>query len=200
MLAAGQGRRYGSGGNKLLANWRGRPILGHVLDTLTSARARRLIEGGVVVTPAIAPELAELARAAELMPVAVAGDERSMAVSLAAGIAALDRGPAGPAPDAALIVLGDQPSLSLHAIDAVIAAAADPPTALARARYSAEPEVPGHPVLLGRRWWPVLADLRGDRGLDRLIRDRGLVWQEVRIEGANPDVDSPDDLRRLADS
>ena len=62
VLAAGLGRRFGSA--KMLAEWRGRPIVSYVLETIAAARDDGILSAGVVVhrpddieTPRLAREI-----------------------------------------------------------------------------------------------------------------------------------------------
>jgi molybdenum cofactor cytidylyltransferase len=196
VLAAGAGRRFGPAGNKLLAGWRGRPILGHVLDTLAQARAARLVGGGLVVRSPDSGPIERLCRQAGFDSVVADNAETGIAASLQAGLAALQSFPAAAPAAAALVLLGDQPTVTLAAIGAVIAEGANSPLATVRARYAAAAE-PGHPALIGRTHWGLAPDLRGDRGFDAALRARGISWTEVPLPASNPDVDTPADLARL---
>src|SRR5262249_57886891 len=66
VLAAGRSERFG--GTKLLATWRGRPLLGHVLGALRPSLESRLLAGGCVVVPADSPAVAALASEAGMVP------------------------------------------------------------------------------------------------------------------------------------
>jgi nicotine blue oxidoreductase len=68
------------------------------------------------------------------------------------------------------------------------------PDVVARASYDG---VPGHPVLLGRRWWPEIADsASGDRGArDWLATREDLLLVECGDLGSGRDVDAPGDLK-----
>jgi nicotine blue oxidoreductase len=68
------------------------------------------------------------------------------------------------------------------------------PDVVARASYKG---VPGHPVLLGRRWWTEVGDTaRGDRGArDWLATREDLLLIECGDLGSGRDVDAPADLR-----
>jgi len=98
--------------------------------------------------------------------------------------------------DGALIVMGDQPLLRVEVIESLVLAF-EPPVDVVRPCYSAEPEAPGHPVIVHRRLWARARSLTGDHGF-RAIE----TWSEVRletiaVEGTNPDIDTPEDLARL---
>ena len=190
ILAAGAGTRFGPGGQKLLTEWRGRPLLAHVLARVTEARSAGLIGECLVTHAPGAGGIRELARSAGCRPVAVAAAASGLGASLAAGVAALPPG------DAVLIFLGDQPLVGIDTVRR-LASASDPSHALVRPRYRSAPDAPGHPVLLGREHWPLAREAAGDRGLDPVLAARGLRWQTVDVPGRNPDVDTPDDLHAL---
>ncbi len=104
--------------------------------------------------------------------------ERGPGASLRCGLAAL-----GPAVDAAVVVLGDGPSLSPAAVERVAAAWRDSGAAVGAASYAG---TRGHPLLLARSAW---AD----------IPDEGLRAREVLLVfcddlGHPGDVDRPGDL------
>lgn len=195
VLAAGRGRRFG--GDKLLAPFRGATIIGHVTATLAQAMSGGLLTGGVAVVPVRARAL--------LWPLDTAGLEvvenpdagTGLASSLRIGLAALAHPDRHPAPTAALVVLADQPLLRLSVIEALVSAWRLAPGTL-RPRYAEQPGEPGHPVLLDRADWPLAEGLRGDQGLGALLAGHAGV-RLVEVPGANPDVDTAEDLRLLED-
>ena len=192
VLAAGQGRRFGTGGQKLLLPWHGRPLLGHVLARIGEAQTEGLIERCIVVHAPGDAVIRKLAREMGAVPIFAVRAAEGIAASLRAGIVALTRD------HAALVFLGDQPAIRVAWIRTLVEAAGPEPVhALLRPRYRSDPDTPGHPVLLGRDYWPLVARAEGDRGLDPVLRAEGLAWQTVDVDGSNPDVDSPDDLTRL---
>ncbi|MCC7133108.1 MAG: NTP transferase domain-containing protein [Gemmatimonadales bacterium] len=197
MLAAGSGTRFGTGQNKLLARWRGRSLIEHVLATVVSARTEGLLGPVVVVHSPAAPEVGAFATEAECDAVMVTRERPAIAESIKAGFVALEAVHDLRGVTAALLILGDQPRLSVDAIRALVNRGAGSPLVLARPRYAAAPETPGHPVLLGRSHWPLVSLTEGDRGLDRIVADRGLQWDRVDLPGDNPDVDTAADLDAL---
>ena len=191
VLAAGSSRRFGS--PKLLASLEGKPILQHVLDAVAAAGL-----GGVVVV------LGEQAQAIEAA-IAWRRERRVLNPRPGDGLSSsvrvgLDAAAADPAADAVLLVLGDQPRLRPEVIAAVLdAGAGDGPAraaALVRARYPIDGAP--NPVLVRRRAWALAAGLDGDRGLGPLLAARPDLVAAVPVSGANPDVDTPDDLAALA--
>jgi molybdenum cofactor cytidylyltransferase len=186
VLAAGAGNRFGT--QKLLAPLHGRPVLRHVLDALA--------QGGLERVVVVLGDDAEAIEAA----IAWRGERRirnprpqdGLASSLRVG---LDAAAEDPETGAVLIVLGDQPALRPQVIRQVVDAADRTERPIVRARYPAD-EAP-NPVLVRRAAWALVAGLSGDRGLGPLLAARSELVTEVKVEGANPDVDTPADLARL---
>jgi len=196
VLAAGAGSRFG--GEKLLAPLHGRPVLAHVLATVRDAREAGLLRDGCVTVRSADHPAAALARQHRVTPVVVPAPARGLSESLRAGLGELARHVIPTVPQAAVILLGDQPRVPLAAIAGLVAAWRGGALA-ARARYAAEPGVPGHPLLLDRRLWPLAAEAQGDSGLGAVLRARGVTIVPVDVPGGNPDVDTAADLTRLED-
>jgi molybdenum cofactor cytidylyltransferase len=164
-----------------------------VVETIAEARRLGLIDSALVVHAPGAEAVREAAVRAGLDAVVAAGADRGFSESLRAGFAALPEG------EAALVVLGDQPAIRLETMGRLIDAARPLPLsrALVRPRYRSDPAQPGHPVLVGREYWPLATEASGDRGLDPVLVARGLSWTTVEVAGANPDIDTPRDLADL---
>ena len=187
VLAAGAGSRFGGG--KLLAAFQGRPVLQHVLDRIADAGIPEV----VVVTGEDAAALeAAIAWRSELR-VRNPEPARGLASSVQVGIGAL-----GPAVQAALIVLGDQPTVGVDAIRALLAAGVDDGRPFAVPAYAAD--AGRNPVLVGRAAFPLVGGLTGDRGLGPLIAAHPELVREVPVAGANPDLDTRADLVTLLEA
>jgi molybdenum cofactor cytidylyltransferase len=108
-----------------------------------------------------------------------------MGVTLAQGIAACDDW------SATLVALADMPFVR-------------PQTVLHLARHVNENRIVaprydgrrGHPVAFGRRYYPGLRALQGDRGAQQLLREHAeaVSWIDVDDPGVLVDVDTPEDL------
>ena len=190
ILAAGRSRRFG--GDKLLAEWRGRPLLWYVLDVTAAARASGSLANARVVVAADNAAVAALARSAGLPCVVNPDADQGLSTSLRCGLAALpsDAG-------AALVLLADQPMIRLDVIARLAAAWRSGAGPILRPRYAGSPGTPGHPVLLERTVWPLVDRLEGDAGLGALIASGGTGVTMVDVDGVNPDVDTPADLQTL---
>jgi len=183
LLAAGAGSRFraAGGGVKLLAPVGGRPLFEWALEALAAAP----LGDRVIVLGAHADELLAATDLHGARPVRNEDWERGMASSLQVGLAALD-----PACRAALIVLGDGPSLAAEAIRRV-AVAAEGASGLVSARYG---DRNGHPVAIPRALWPQLP-LAGEEGARALGAPVVLVdCSDLPPPG---DADTPAELEGL---
>ena len=187
VLAAGAASRFGS--PKALALLDGRPLLQHVLDTLHAAGASEVI----VVLGDAAAEVEAAIRWRGERRIRNPDPGRGLASSLREGLAALP-----PDAEAALIVLGDQPRIRAEVIHAVARAWREGARPIVVPRYAAGGAL--NPVLLARKSWPLAAGLEGDRGMGPIIAASPDLVTDVSVAGDNPDVDTPDDLERLARS
>lgn len=186
VLAAGAGSRFGGG--KLLASLGGRPVLQHVLDRLAEAGV-----GDVVVVlgdDADAIEAA-IARREERL-VRNPDPARGLSSSLRLGIAAV-----APGVEAALIVLGDQPHVSVPAIRALLHVGVTAERPIVAPVYVGDSG--RNPVLLGREAFTLVEAAAGDRGLGPIIAAHPELVREVPIPpdaapDGNPDIDTRADL------
>ena len=195
VLAAGLCRRFGSA--KLLAQWQGRPIISYVLETIAQARDEGLLTVGVVVHRPDDTDTPRMAREHGLEPHINTRPAHGMASSLRLGLNALSSERWQPL-EGALVVMGDQPLLRHDVIEQLIRAFS-PSTDLVRPEYASAPEQPGHPVLVHRRLWDKARSLAGDQGFRVLATWNNVRAGTIRVEGSNPDVDTPEDLAGLDD-
>ncbi len=191
VLAAGASSRFGS--FKLLAPLNGKPVLQHTLDAVADAA---LVSTVVVLGDTAAAVESAIAWQGERRVVNPRPQD-GLASSLRLG---LDAAAEDPTVDAVLVVLGDQPTLRAAVIRALVAAAAGQgpagTAAIVRPRYADDPAP--NPLLLRRPVWAAAAGLEGDRGFGLLLAARPDLVASVTVDGANPDIDTPDDLARIA--
>ncbi|MCW3839994.1 nucleotidyltransferase family protein [Micromonospora yasonensis] len=179
VLAAGAGRRLGR--PKALVEWDGEPLV---------RRAARLLRvGGCdpvhVVVGAASGRLPPLPSA---VPVVNPQWRDGLGSSLLRGLDSLP----GVA-DAVVVVLVDQPWLTPAAVRRVRAAYVAG-AVVAVASYAGRP---GHPVLLSRVTWPLIAPYAtGDRGARDFLGARADLVTPVLCDGSPADVDTPADLAR----
>lgn len=183
LLAAGAGTRFG--GRKLLADWRGEPLVVVAARIALAAPVAEVI----VVLGADAAEVGEaLEQMREQRLRAVHNPEwrTGLASSLKAGIAALP-----PSSERAVVFLGDMPrvppGLAAALLEAVEHGA---PAALVEVAGK-----PGHPAAFGRAVYPLIAGLTGDVGARKqLAALPGTRVFRSDDEGCLFDVDRRPDL------
>jgi molybdenum cofactor cytidylyltransferase len=184
ILAAGAGKRFG--GQKLLADLHGTPILQFPLDLAHAAGLRPVAVVLGMDVPAFERALAWRDEIRVVNPRTDEGISRSVRL----GLDAIARTEA----TRAVVLLGDQPRLSAAQLDAILATPVDESRPIVVPRYSG---VPGNPVLLERAAWPLAAQLRGDSGMAQLFASNPGLVRYVDIDGANPDIDTAADLAAL---
>lgn len=189
VLAAGAARRYGR--QKLLAPLAGRPVVRWVVECALASG----VDSVVVV---LGREGERVRGALEGLPVRFAPNPdyaRGMSTTLRAGIRAL--------PDealAAVILLGDQPTVAPDAVRALLDAWRRTPFPIVLPSYGG---APGHPVLFDAVLFPELLMVRGDQGGREVVaRDPARVLRVELPFSPPPDIDTPADRdaleRRLA--
>jgi CTP:molybdopterin cytidylyltransferase MocA len=182
VLAAGDSKRFGA--PKQLAELDGRPLLEHVLISMSKAPLDRV----VVVLGAHAKEVREQVPLHGAEPVVCTDWEEGLGASLRTGASALE------GCEAVVVALGDQPRLSPEAVARVVSQRGSDEQAV-RATYGG---VPGHPVLLERGVLARVRTLRGDTGARELLH--GVPLREVACDGLGSpaDVDTPEALAALS--
>ena len=191
ILAAGQASRYRAGGgmeaSKLIAVVDGVPMVRLVAQATLASRARPVIAVTGHAREVVAAALGGLAIGFAHNPLYADG----MASSLRAGIAALP-----PEATGAVILLADMPRVSAAVIDALIAALAANPDALAAVPVFEGRR--GNPVALARALFPAIKTLTGDQGARRLLAEGKVIEVAVADRAVTLDIDTPDALAALS--
>jgi len=187
VLAAGASRRMGSP-KMLLPLPGGKTVLRSCVDPLLEAGLERV----VVVLGCEAARVRSEAGLPEDPRLSVVVNERwreGMSASLARGIEACADA------EAALVALGDQPSLTASRVRRILEAYRPG----ARLVVPAADGVSSHPVLFSRALFQELRALSGDAGAREVIRAHWNEAVQVPLE-ALEDVDTPEDYGRIAGS
>jgi molybdenum cofactor cytidylyltransferase len=189
LLAAGAGRRFGGG--KLLAHWRGAPLVaGAVRAALATPSERVIVVTGTDSGPvgdACKGAAERLGGAERLRLVHAADHAEGMGASLRAGVAVLPAGLRG-----VFVFLGDMPDVPEEVLPRLV-------TAVESGAPAAAPTYKGrrgHPVLFSDSLLPDLAGAAGDAGAREVLAILG--DRLARVESPDPgvlfDVDRPEDL------
>lgn len=166
ILAAGSSSRMGNGRHKLLLPLGGRPVLAHVLAATLASQAAPII---IVIghhSDRVRAALAEYATHPAITIVENPAYQQGMSTSIHAGLQALlskENGPqsSSPAVNGALIMLGDQPLMTTHIIDTLIATRQASGKRIIAPLYNSRR---GNPVLFDASLFPELMEVSGDEG------------------------------------
>ena len=172
ILAAGTGSRFG--GQKLLAEIDGKPMIAHVLAAV--ARLPIIVVGPRDLEPRVSP-----ARLIENN-----APQRGMAHSLRLANAAIGER------ESIVVLLADMPFVTSAIVDAVVKGAGD-----ADVCFPQRAGVGGHPVLFSVRARTKIAALPDGDTLRSLRDDPSLTRRTIDVadDGAYRDVDRASDLR-----
>jgi CTP:molybdopterin cytidylyltransferase MocA len=181
VLAAGGGSRFSGPEHKLLAQFRGRPVVQWAVESAVNAA----IGPTVVVTGAVALD--------ELLPDGVTVvDNPGWADGQATSLAVAVDWAAAAGMDAIVVGLGDQPLVPPGAWRNVAVADAGPAHPIVAASYGGRR---GNPVRLDRASWALLPRT-GDEGARVLMRGRPDLVADVPCDGDAVDIDTREDLLR----
>ena len=179
IMASGLGKRFG--GNKLMADFHGQPMISRILDATDGIFAQR-----VVVTRSA--EVAELCRNRRIRTVLHDLPHRSDTVRL--GLEAMD------GIDRCMFATADQPLLRKKTIAALALSSVNDPNSIWRTAYK---DVHGSPVIFPKWAFPELQNLPEGKGGGVVIKKypERLRTVSVRDMYELKDVDSPEDLSEL---
>jgi molybdenum cofactor cytidylyltransferase len=175
ILAAGLSSRFGS--PKQLARIGERTLLEAVAD----------VARGADLSPILAVVPPGLPVPPEVVPVVNDEPAAGLSRSLQLGIRAVP-----PDASAAVILLGDQPTLDPAAVRSLLEARNGRQIVAASAGGLLAP-----PVLLERAAFDVVEGIAGDAGLGGWLRENAGRIRSVEIAAHAPDVDTPSDLASL---
>jgi molybdenum cofactor cytidylyltransferase len=183
VLAAGEGRRFG--GPKQIARLHGRPLLEYAIAAQSRVPA---IERIVVVLGAHAEQVRAEVDFLGAEPIVCQDWSEGRSASLRAGVQQLEKA------DGVVVTLGDQPGITPRVVATILKQLGSPAPA-ARAVYGGRP---GHPVLIKRSLFAQLQDVQGEDGARGVLERAGAVRVEVGHLCDPQDVDTPEDLVRMA--
>lgn len=182
VLAAGGSQRLGR--PKQLLPYRNATLLDHVVRTARGCAFDQLLVALGGSADAIRARV-DLAGADVVLN---DGFGAGCSSSIAASLRALD-----PRADVLVLLLGDQPGVTVDTVRGLIAGRGEAPLAVC-----AYADGRGHPFAFGRDVFGALAGLHGDKAVWKLLDQRPGDVLEVRIDGPVPlDVDTWDEYRAV---
>jgi len=180
VLAAGTSSRFGAA-NKLLADWRGQPMLRTVVEAVLATE----LDPVIVVTGHEAEQVEAALAGLDVQFVQNRDFASGQASSVRAGIAAVPEWC-----DGAMMLLGDMPRVCPGEINALIDAFAGE-TSIVVPQFDGRR---GNPVIIGRAHFPVLDKLTGDKGARELLSGSGVTLVEMDTDAVLRDIDTPEAL------
>jgi molybdenum cofactor cytidylyltransferase len=185
VLAAGTSSRLGE--PKQLLELSGKPLLQRVLDVASGTEVDEIV---VVLGHDAGRIRAAIDLPARTRIVVNESYREGQSTSLRAGLEAV-----APQAEAALVVLGDQPTVGPAAYSAVLAEWRRSGADVVRPSYEG---VPGHPVVISRFCFDAFSRLQGDTGARALLDAGGFRLRELNLTGPPPvDIDTREDYEAL---
>ena len=185
VLAAGLSSRMGT--NKLMQEWRGKPLLRWVVEAALKSETRPVI----VVTGNDQPRIESSLKGLDVVFLHNPDYRQGLSTSLKAGIAAVPS-----SADGALVLLGDMPEIDSALIDRMIAAFS--PADSRSICIAMHEHKRGNPVLWAKKFFPEIAKLTGDIGAKSLLAANEDVICEIEAgTAALRDIDTPEALQAL---
>jgi molybdenum cofactor cytidylyltransferase len=185
VLAAGLSSRMGS--NKLLQEWRGKPLLRWTVEAALTSDAGPVI----IVTGNEAQKIEAALKGLDVQFVHNRDFRDGLSSSLKTGIAAVPQ-----SADGAVVLLGDMPEVDASLINRMIAAFS--PADNRSICVAIHDRRRGNPVLWSRAFFPEIAAVSGDEGAKRVLSKHEELVCEIEAEASVlRDIDTPEALAAL---
>jgi len=170
---------------KQLMKWGGRSLVRRASEVALQSRCDALYVVAGDRIDAIRSELSDLDAVIEF----AADWQHGISRSIRCGVDAVSRS-THPVFGAVLLLLADQPRITPEHLDRLIDSARNSDASLAATHYAG---TLGVPAVFGRRHFPALCALEGDRGAQSLLLAEPTT-QRIPFPDAAFDIDTPDDL------
>jgi len=184
ILAAGRSSRMGQGQHKLLLPLGDRPVLAHVVDIILASQARPLVVVLGYQAEQVRTILAPYTSQPDVTLLENPDYQQGMSTSLRKGIEALMS--SSRTVDGALIVLGDQPLMTSHVLNTMIATKQATGKRIVVALYNGKR---GNPTLFDASLFPELLEITGDEGGRKVIEQHRQEMATLEIGEDTPNYD-----------
>ena len=190
ILAAGSSSRMGAGRHKLLLPLGNRPVLAHVITATLTSQARPIVLVLGHQAEQVRTHVATFAVSPTVISIENPHYLQGMSTSLRAGLQTLMQNEEiCHSLDGVIILLGDQPLMTAHSIDALITCKQTTGKRIIAPLYNGKR---GNPVLFDASLFPELLEISGDEGARSIIErhKQEVATLELSDTVANYDVDT----------
>lgn len=163
ILAAGSSSRMNDGQHKLLLPLGDRPVLAHVIDAALASQARPIVVVLGHQAEQVGSSIATYRELPDIVIVENTDYRQGMSSSIHAGLYSLflKNSQAATEPDSVLILLGDQPLMTPHILNILIATRRTTGKRIIAPLYHGRR---GNPILFSASLFPELLQVSGDEG------------------------------------
>lgn len=187
ILAAGCSQRMGK--DKLRLQLKEKTLLEHSVENALGSKVGEVI---VVTRPESLAWVKKLFSAQAIKAAINPFYQQGIATSLQAGLQVLH-----PLSQGVVFALGDQPFITAAVYNALLESHARQLPLVACPIFNGKR---GNPVLFDRRTWPLLGELKGDKGgrqIFALLGEKEILNVQTSCAGILQDIDTPEDYRDL---
>ena len=191
ILAAGSSSRMGAGRHKLLLPLGKKPVLAHVIEAALASQARPIMIVLGHQAEHVRNEVAAFTTLPNVISIENPDYLQGMSTSLRAGLQALIHSQntaeqAFHSLDGVIVMLGDQPLMTAHTIDSLIAHKQATGKRIIAPLYNGRR---GNPVLFDASLFPELLAIQGDEGGRSVIERHKQEVATIEQSDAMPDYD-----------
>ena len=200
ILAAGSSSRMSDGQHKLLLPLGDRPVLAHVIDAALASQARPIVIVLGHQAEQVRSHIATYSVQPGIILVENADYRQGMSTSINAGIHTLltENSQANTTPDSVIILLGDQPLMTPHILETLIATRHTTGKPIIAPLYHGRR---GNPILFAASLFPELLQVSGDEGGRSVIERhrQEVATVELGDSRATYDVDTWVEYQRVVE-
>ncbi len=186
LMAAGNSSRLGQ--PKQLLKWKGMTLVRRACMSIIEAKIDHVIVVVGAYREAVSQEI-------EYLPVTIIDNENweeGMGSSIRTGMEKVSALPI----DAAMFMVCDQPNIDASHLQKLKDLYLTEHLSIVTSSYQG---VQGVPALFDKKWFDVLAKMKGDKGAQRLFQDCPAgEFGSVPLEGGEIDIDTPDDWEKFS--